>query len=229
MIRSKEDYLYYLEADRVAKSIPSQRGFFSRLKSFLYPNVWEFQCLLRKYEYYSNCKTSFFSKVYRKYIALRFKNLSVKLGFSIPINVFGPGLSIAHTGTIIVSGGSKIGANCRLHSCVNIGTEAGYGDRAPIIGDNCYIGPGAKIFGKIELGTGMVIGANAVVNKSVDGSNLLLLGIPARIIKEVNPYDYLIPATVLVDKGLNETDEYLGVPARELNKILNNKFSKNNK
>ena len=36
----------------------------------------------------------------------------------------------------------------------------------PILGNNIYIGPGAKIFGKIQIVDGCKIGANAVVNKS---------------------------------------------------------------
>ena len=65
---------------------------------------------------------------------------------------------------------------------MNIGTEAGKSDAAPMIGDNCYIGPGAKIFGPIEIGSGSVIGANAVVNKSFPEGNQTLGGIPAKVI-----------------------------------------------
>lgn len=220
MIKSKQDYLFYLEADRIAKSIPKNRSFATKIKGYFYPNIWEFQLLLRKCEYYNNCKNGFFLRLYKKYLLFKFKNISLKLGFSIPINVFGPGLSIAHTGTIIVSGGAKIGANCRIHACVNIGTEAGYSDRAPIIGDNCYIGPGVKMFGKIELKDGMVIGANAVVSKSFKEPNSVLLGVPAKIVKEIDSFDFLIPATVILDKGFNKDDQYIGIPAKELNDIL---------
>ena len=80
--------------------------------------------------------------------------------------MFGPGLSIAHAGTIVVNSNAKIGANCRIHVCVNIGADVTDGSKAPIIGDNCYIGPGAKLFGSIILGNNVGIGANAVVNKS---------------------------------------------------------------
>ena len=229
MINSKQDYLYYIEADRIAKSIPKKRSFLSLLKGFFYPNIWEFQKLLRKCEYYSNCKKGFFCNLYKTYIYFRFKNVSTKLGFSIPINVFGPGLSIAHVGTIIVSGNAKVGANCRLHACTNIGTEAGYTDRAPVIGDNCYIGPGVKMFGEIELKDGMVIGANAVVTKSFETSSSVLLGIPAKIIKEIDSFDFLIPATLIIDGNLNRTDKYIGIPAKDLNSMLKLKINKSNK
>ena len=38
---------------------------------------------------------------------------------------------------------------------------------APIIGDNVYIGAGAKIIGKIKVGNYVRIGANAVVTKDI--------------------------------------------------------------
>jgi serine acetyltransferase len=110
--------------------------------------------------------------------------LGLLLNFSIPPNAFGPGLSIAHYGTIVVNSNARIGANCRIHVCVNIGADARDGTKAPHIGDNCYIGPGAKIFGAIKIGNHVAIGANAVVNKSFVENNVSLGGIPAKVISE---------------------------------------------
>ncbi|MFA0116638.1 serine O-acetyltransferase [Vibrio breoganii] len=102
----------------------------------------------------------------------------MKLSFSIPPNVFGPGLAIVHRGTIVVSGKAKIGEGCRIHVCVNIGTNPNK-EGAPKIGDNCYIGPGAKIYGNVTIGDNVKIGANSVVNKSFFDGNCTLVGIPA--------------------------------------------------
>jgi serine O-acetyltransferase len=82
-----------------------------------------------------------------------------------------------HRGTIVVNDKARIGDNCRIHVCVNIG-EANGG--APTIGNNVYIGPGAKIFGPITIADGVTIGANAVVNKSITTPNISIGGIPAR-------------------------------------------------
>lgn len=65
---------------------------------------------------------------------------------------------------------------------VNIGTAAGTSGCAPQIGNNVYIGPGAKIFGPIHIADGIAIGANAVVNKDCLQENVTLRGVPARII-----------------------------------------------
>ena len=74
---------------------------------------------------------------------IRLKRISVRLGFSVPLNVFGPGLSIAHYGTIV-------GSFCRIHANTNLGVSAGYKE-APRLGNRCYIGPGAILFGDIIL------------------------------------------------------------------------------
>lgn len=108
------------------------------------------------------------------------------LGFSIPINVCGPGLSIAHYGSIIISSKAKIGRNCRIHSCVNIGASRGK-NGAPIIGNNVYIGPGAILFGDITIADNVSIGANATVNRSFTESNVVIAGTPAEIVKRNVP------------------------------------------
>lgn len=178
MIQSRKDYLYYLERDRLA--IAPKR----RRPQLFADEVWKFQRMLRKLEYYTNCGKSPFRKAASLLLKLRFRRLSIRLGFDIPCNVFGPGLSIAHYGLIIVNGAARIGANCRIHSGVNIGTKAGHTYLAPKIGDNVYIGPGVKIFGPIEIASGIAIGANSVVNKSFQEPNISIAGVPARKISD---------------------------------------------
>lgn len=111
----------------------------------------------------------------------RYHRESIKLGFSIPENVFGPGLSIAHYGSIIVNPSARVGSNCRIHVGVNIGANKTEDD-VPVIGNNVYIGPGAKIFGKITIGDNTKIGANAVVLDSSKG-NCTLVGIPVKEVR----------------------------------------------
>ena len=134
-------------------------------------------------EYFSNCKNSIFSRVMLYFISRSFFRISMKLGFSIPINVFEPGLSIPHYGTIIVNPSASIGCNCRLHTGVTIGANSG-SSKSPTIGKNCYIGPGAKIFGDISIADNVVIGANSVVNKSITESNIAVAGVPAKKVKD---------------------------------------------
>ena len=68
---------------------------------------------------------------------------------------------------------------------MNIGTNGG-SSIAPIIGNNVYIGPGAVIYGGIEIADNCYIGANAVVNKSFLEQNSVIAGVPAKVIKKRN-------------------------------------------
>lgn len=54
-----------------------------------------------------------------------------------------------------------------------------------IIGDNVWIGSGAKIMPGVKIGDNSVIGAGAVVAKDVE-TNALVGGVPARMIKKLN-------------------------------------------
>lgn len=174
MIHSREDYRRYLEADRISLGVANT------LRARLFDDIWKYQRLMRKLAFMTNCGGN---RLLRRWVAHRYESLGKKLGFTIGCNVFGPGLSIAHRGTIVVHNMARIGANCRLHNCVNIGAQAGQGGAAvPCIGDNCYIGPGAKVFGDIQIGDNVAIGANAVVNKSFPEGNVTLGGVPARIL-----------------------------------------------
>ena len=142
--------------------------------------IYAYERLLRKCEYYNNCKKNIVYKPYRLYLKYIFRRKSIKYGFEIPLNCFGKELSIAHIGPIIINGGAKIGDNCRIHVGVNIGTAAGFADKAPEIGNNVYIAPGAKVFGEIKIADGIVVGANAVVNKSFLTPDISIAGVPAK-------------------------------------------------
>lgn len=195
MIRSKKDLDFYLEADRI--SLGRKRISLFSLAWFrecLFPDrIYRFQRQLRKVEYLQNCRSTIFLGKIRFLIAFRrFLKQSMRLGFSIHPNNFGPGLSIAHYGTIVVNHGARIGKNCRIHVCVNIGTAAGYEDKAPVIGDDVYIGPGAKLFGAISIAKGSVIGANAVVNTSFSEENKLIAGVPAKVLGSADSSKILI-------------------------------------
>ena len=199
MIRSKNDYKFYLEADRVALGKKKKKP------SLFFDEVWVFQRLLRKVEYYKNCKKSILHRPYYYYLYLKFHLLSIFLGFHIKPNVFGPGLSISHPGTIVVNGSAKVGANCRIHVCTVIGTKAGYGDVTPKIGNNVYIGPGVKIFGDIEIADGIAIGANSVVNRSFTEPNIGIAGIPAKKINDKGSEDLVARATEILNSSINSS------------------------
>lgn len=181
MIQSKEDYEFYLEADRMALGVDHKRP------RLLGDEIWKYQRLLRKAEYLQNCRKDWFSRIYFGYIHYRLYKMSLAFGFCIPRNVFGPGLSIAYySGPIVVNPQAKVGANCRISHCVTIGGEQRAGEKAgaPKIGDNVFIGPGAVIVGAIEIADDIAIGANAFVNKSFKEPGITIAGAPARKVSD---------------------------------------------
>lgn len=188
MINSREDYQYYVDQDKLVSEFAKNPSRLKKIARFIYRDPIEvFLELLRKYEYLHNKKSkSFFVKLQLLLVRIRFKKISVKLGFSIPVNVFGPGLSIPHYGTIVVNSATKVGKNCRLHVGVNIGASTG-SKLAPTIGDNVYIGPGAILFGDIKISNNITIGGNATVNKNFEVENCAIAGTPAKVIKENFP------------------------------------------
>jgi serine O-acetyltransferase len=180
---SRNDLCYYLKRDRIVNEIPDLTNY-EKFISIFDPNlIWNFIVCLRKYEYYKNTNKRFIlDRIYRKYYLYRYKKLGFLLGFSIPPNVFGPGLRIPHYGTIVVHPSVRVGANCVIQAGVNIGINQ---NGTPVLGDNVYVGPGAKLFGDIVIGNNVAIGANSVVNKSFNLDNITIAGVPARIIKSV--------------------------------------------
>ncbi|MBU0701856.1 serine O-acetyltransferase [bacterium] len=107
--------------------------------------------------------------------------IEITTGISIPAEAkIDKGLRIHHFGGIIIHSAVTIGKNCTLHQGVTIG-DRGNPLKAPRIGDNVFIGAGAKILGDIIIGDNCQVGANAVVIKSVP-DNCVVVGVPAKIV-----------------------------------------------
>jgi serine O-acetyltransferase len=99
--------------------------------------------------------------------------------FELSCGDIGPGFVARHGYSSILTA-ERIGANCLVHHEVTLGFDEGSG-RSPRIGDNVYIGAGAKVLGDVTIGNDVRIGANAVVITDVpDGCSAV--GVPARII-----------------------------------------------
>ena len=179
MIASWHDFRNYVQADALSRGAPVT------LRNWLFDPVLRFQLLMRFDEYLLNTGKP---RILRFAFLLWFRRLSVRLGFSMGPNIFGPGLAIVHYGTIVIDPTTRIGKNCRIHVGSHIGGAAQFVDPAeahkfsPRIGDNVYIGPGAKLYGPIVIGNNCVIGANAVVTKSFPEDGQVLAGVPAKVV-----------------------------------------------
>lgn len=186
MIKSKSEYRQYLERDRIALGR-------KRKRPLPWDKIWIYQRKLRRAEYFNNCFKTPLVKFIARLAWFNTKEYGERLGFSIPMNAFGPGLSIAHIGSIVVNGNAKIGCNCRIHEGVTIGATNG-SRSAPCLGDNIFLGTGAKVIGDLTLSDDIAVGANAVVISSFNTPGITLGGVPAKIISNNNSHSNLNPS-----------------------------------
>lgn len=93
----------------------------------------------------------------------------------------GDGCHIVHAGGIRIHPAAVLGARVGLMHDVTIGTNMDR-DGAPTIGDDVFIGAGAKLLGPINVGAGARIAANSVVLCDVPAGTTAI-GVPARIVR----------------------------------------------
>lgn len=171
-IRTRADYRAFLAADLQAHGLTRWQP----LLAAIHPEL-HYQRVLRRAEFL-DARGGPLARVAFLLTRLRLARLAVHTGISIPPGVFGRGLSVAHTGNIVVNDQARVGRFCRLHSGTNIGVHAG---GAPRLGDRVYVAPGAVLFGPITVGDDVLVGANSVVRSDVP-AGVTVGGAPAQVI-----------------------------------------------
>ncbi len=150
-------------------------SFFVFLK---FKNIWNIKDYLVK-----NKKDSgIIASVYSYYIEKRGSYIGIPVEFG-NTPYFPHGIS-----GIFISDMSKIGKNAIIFQQVTIGADRlidSNNQGNPIIGDNVYIGAGAKIIGNVKIGNNCRIGANAVVYMDMP-DNSVAVSSPTRIIQKEN-------------------------------------------
>jgi serine O-acetyltransferase len=96
---------------------------------------------------------------------------------------FGPGFVLVHSLGVVINGSVRGGADVKIEHQVTIGAEK---RSSPVLGDDVFIGAGAKIVGAVTIGTGARVGANAVVVKDVP-PHCTVVGIPAKVVRRREP------------------------------------------
>jgi serine O-acetyltransferase len=92
---------------------------------------------------------------------------------------FGPGLVLIHSTGVVINGTVRGGTNVSVEHQVTIGADR---RQSPVIGDDVFIGAGAKIIGPVTVGDRAKVGANAVVVRDVP-ADCTVVGVPARIVR----------------------------------------------
>ena len=110
-----------------------------------------------------------------------------KTGIEIhPGATIGKGLFIDHGTGVVIGETAIVGDNVTLYHGVTLGgTGKDKGKRHPTIGNNVFIGSGAKILGNITIGDNVKIGANAVILKDVP-ADVTIVGVPGKIVRYHN-------------------------------------------
>ncbi|MDA0323842.1 MAG: serine acetyltransferase [Verrucomicrobia bacterium] len=92
---------------------------------------------------------------------------------------FGPGFVVIHSHGIVINSAVVGGADIRLEHQVTIGAER---RQTPRLGNDVFVGAGARILGGVRIGSHVQIGANAVVLDDVP-DHCTAVGVPARVIE----------------------------------------------
>lgn len=174
-IHTRKDLQRFLSAELVKYGRTSTHGLFF---PFLERDILaKHAILLRKAEYHVNNGHKIRGILFR----VRLQLLQNKYAIHVPLNCCDEGLKIMHVGPVLINGNAKIGKNCSIH--INTGIVAGgLSSDAPVLGDGVVVGIGTVILGKVTVANYVAIGANAVVNKSIEQENVAVAGVPAKII-----------------------------------------------
>lgn len=184
-----KDYKRIVKSDiyRVLGRIPNVLGL---MKIILFGSSIKYIFWMRTTRYlYESCLFRYSLYYVSKYFLIRQR---YKFGIQVShMTNIGFGFYIGHFGGIVINENCTIGNNCNISQGVTIG-QSNRGDNAgvPTIGNNVYIGPGAKIFGSVIIGDNVAIGANCVVTKSVK-SNAVVVGIPGKVISDDGSFAYI--------------------------------------
>lgn len=93
---------------------------------------------------------------------------------------FGRGFVLIHSQGVVINSAVRGGERVHIEHQVTIGAERG---ESPVLGDDVFVGAGAKVIGAVRIGNGARIGANAVVVDDVP-DHATVVGIPARVVRQ---------------------------------------------
>lgn len=151
---------------------------------FKFKNIWNVKEYINK----NNLKKGIYTSFYIDYFNKNNSYIGINTKFE-NIPHFPHGIK-----NIFISDNAKIGNNAIIFQDVTIGSNTINNSKkngAPEIGDNVYIGAGAKIIGNIKIGNNVRIGANAVVVEDVPNNAVVVMNKPRVIIKKKNDNRYI--------------------------------------
>lgn len=125
-------------------------------------------------------RTQFYLRMGKVRVLLRLLLPDIKC-YSFEGCEIGGGWVLMHGFGVVLNGGAKIGKNCTMYQGVTVGTIDM--KTFPTIGDDVFIGAGAKILGNVRVGNHVKIGAGAVVVNDIP-DNSTVVGPKAKVLSK---------------------------------------------
>lgn len=143
---------------------------------FRQQNALKLVFYLRNIQYFNKVDNLLGGRICRFY-EKKYNSLCESLNIFLPFKTeIAPGLRFPHSFPLVITPEAKIGKCCTIHPCVLIGRNRAK-KGAPIIGDYCFIGHGAKIIGNPIIGDYCFISPSAVITKDIPSGTLVGAGI----------------------------------------------------
>lgn len=140
-----------------------------------FSDIWELKSYLQK----KGKKTGAYASYYFRY----FRKLGSYIGID---SCLGDDIYFPHGAVgVFISNDAVIGSRAVIFQQVTIGSDLLVDSKkfgSPVIGDDAYIGAGAKIIGNIHVGSRVRIGANAVVYMDVEDDSVVVVS-ATRVLK----------------------------------------------
>lgn len=141
------------------------------------------------------CHFSYNQKILRllvfPFARVLYKHYKYKYGYDIPYECdIGPGLLIYHFGGIVFVP-QKCGKNVTISHTTTVGMKIYNGlKKYPVLKDNVYLAPGAKIIGNVIVESNTAIGTNSVLLENTE-ENSIIIGIPGKAVSHKGSYTYV--------------------------------------
>ena len=151
------------------------------IESLLFENGYQAVVLFRIASWFKRHRIPFFGPAFARF-SLFLTGVDIAPGATI-----GPGLMISHGVGIVIGDQSRVGKGALLLQQVTIGAPSVRRiAQMPVIGDDAFLGAGARIIGGVTLGDRVFVGANTVVTEDVPSNSKVVSDVPIRIVTETS-------------------------------------------
>lgn len=185
-----QDYRFLVLSDLYR--ITANTKTYTLLKYLFMGGSYKYVFWMRTCSYLKSSGSDIYMYIFFPIARIILNHYTYKFGISISSNTkIGSGFYVGHFGGIIVSDRTIIGKNLNISQGVTIGqANRGQNKGYPTLGDNIYLGPGAKIVGAVHIGNNVCIGANCVVTKDIP-DNSVVVGVPGKVISQEGSKSYV--------------------------------------